>query len=189
MRSSRGECRLVALLSALLMAGCSDEGERPLASETLLGLEADQVLVDVEMTLTRAGVRRGLLVADTAFSFHEGRLMLRNLRITFFNETGAEQGALRGLEGEYWFETGDVRVDGDVEVVESTGSKRLVTHRLRYEALPDSLYGDTTFVLYRPGLEMHGDSFMSDAELENVESMNPSIVSDGPSPAVRENPR
>ncbi len=69
-------------------------------------------------------------------------------------------------------------VEGDVEVVESGGSKRLVTERLRYEARPDSLYGDTTFVLYRPGLEMRGDSFVSDAQLENVVSRNPSIVSD-----------
>ncbi len=174
------------LLAAPALTGCHEENERELASETLLGLEADQVLVGVEMNLTRNGVLRGVLVADTAFSFQEeGRLELRNLVITFFGETGTKQGVLTGREGEYDFETGDVDVSGAVEVTEAIGAKRLVTERLRYLAAPDSLYGDTAFVLYRPGLEMRGDSFVSDAQLENVLSLNPSFVSQGTPTAVR----
>ena len=60
-----------------------------------------------------------------------------------------------------------------------------MTERLRYLAAPDSLYGDTAFVLYRPGVEMRGDSFVSDAQLENVQSLNPSFVSEGDASAVR----
>ncbi len=174
------------LLAAPALTGCREDNERELASETLLGREADQVLVGVEMNLTRDGVRRGVLVADTAFSFQEeGRLELRNLVLTFFGETGTEQGVLTGREGEYDFETGDVEVSGSVEVTEAVGAKRLVTERLRYLAAPDSLYGDTAFVLYRPGIEMRGDSFVSDAQLENVQSLNPSFVSEGDANAVR----
>lgn len=165
---------------AILLAGCEKENEKPLASDTLLGLEADQVLVGVEMNLTRAGVRNGILVADTAFSFQEeGLLRLRNLVITFYGSTGLEEGVLTGREGEYRFETGDVEVTGAVEVTEAAGSKRLVTERLRYAAEADSLYGDTTFVFYRPGLQMRGDSFVSDAQMENVQTLNPSFVSEG----------
>jgi len=174
------------LLAAPALTGCREENERELASETLLGREADQVLVGVEMNLTRDGVRRGVLVADTAFSFQEeGRLELRDLVLTFFGETGTEQGVLTGREGEYVFEAGDVEVRGSVEVTAAVGAKRLVTERLRYLAAPDSLYGDTAFVLYRPGLEMRGDSFVSDAQLENVQSLNPSFVSEGDASAVR----
>jgi hypothetical protein len=90
-----------------------------------------------------------------------------------------EEGVLTGREGEYRFETGDVEVSGAVEVTEAVGSKRLVTERLRYVAEVDSLYGDTAFVLYRPGLEMRGTNFVSDAQLENVQSDNPSFVSEG----------
>ncbi len=168
------------------MGGCEKESQKPLASDTLLGLEADQVLVGVEMNLTRAGVRNGILVADTAFSFQEeGLLELRNLVITFYGSTGLEEGVLTGREGEYQFETGDVEVRGGVEVTEAVGSKRLVTERLRYVAAADSLYGDTAFVLYRPGLEMRGDSFVSDAQLENVQSLDPSFVSEGDPTAAR----
>lgn len=173
------------LLCTLAVSGCKDEGQKPLASDTLLGLEADQVLVGVEMTLTRAGVRSAVLVADTAFSYQdEGLLQLRNLTITFYESSGIEQGRLTGRSGEYRFETGDVEVWGAVEVTEAAGSKRLVTHQLRYDAEADSLYGDTTFVLYRPGLQSRGASFVSDAQLENVQILNPSFVSEGdPSPA------
>jgi LPS export ABC transporter protein LptC len=146
----------------------------------LLGLEADQVLVGVEMNLTRAGVRSAILLADTAFSFQqEGLLQLRNLQITFFGDAGIEKGVLTGREGEYRFESGDVEVRGEVEVTEALGSKRLVTERLRYAADVDSLYGDTAFVLYRPGLQMRGASFVSDSQLENVETSNPSFISEG----------
>ncbi len=179
----------LALFCLLVMAGCEEESQKPLASETLLGLEADQVLVGVEMNLTRAGVRNGILAADTAFSFQEeGLLRLRNLVITFYGSTGLEEGVLTGREGEYWFETGDVEVRGGVEVTEAVGSKRLVTERLRYAARADSLYGDTAFVLYRPGLEMRGASFVSDAELENVQSLDPSFVSEGNPAAARRAP-
>jgi len=171
---------VLAVLVLPILGGCEKESQKPLASDTLLGLEADQVLVGVEMNLTRAGVRNGVLVADTAFSFQEeGLLQLRNLTITFYGRTGLEEGVLTGREGEYRFETGDVEVRGGVEVTEAAGSKRLVTERLRYAAEADSLYGDTAFVLYRPGLQMRGDSFVSDAQLENVQSLNPSFVSEG----------
>ena len=177
-------------VTALALSGCAEEGDRPLASATLLGLEADQVLVGVEMNLTRAGVRNAVLVADTAFSFQEeGLLQLRNLVITFYGDTGLEEGVLTGRQGEYDFETGNVEVNGQVEVNEALGSKRLVTERLRYVAAVDSLYGDTTFVLYRPGLESRGNSFVSDAQLENVQILNPSFVSDGDAvPAGRTGP-
>lgn len=184
----RGRLSRVALVLFCLpaMAGCEEESQKPLASDTLLGLEADQVLVGVEMNLTRAGVRNGILVADTAFSFQEeGLLQLRNLVITFYGSTGLEEGVLTGREGEYRFETGDVEVRGGVEVTEAAGSKRLVTERLRYAAQADSLYGDTAFVLYRPGLEMRGASFVSDAELDNVQSLDPSFVSEGDPAAAR----
>jgi LPS export ABC transporter protein LptC len=164
----------------LLLAACEEKTQKPLASDTLLGLEADQVLVGVEMNLTRDGIRSAVLLADTAFSYQdEGTLRLRNLEITFFGDTGLEEGVLTGREGEYSFESGDVDVRGEVEVTEAAGSKRLVTERLRYSAEADSLYGDTAFVLYRPGIEMRGTSFLSDARLENVQSSQPSFVSRG----------
>ncbi len=176
----------VALICALVALGCEEESQRPLASDTLLAREADQVLVGVEMNLTRAGVRSALLAADTAFSFQDaGLLQLRNLKITFYGDTGLEDGTLTGRSGEYRFETGDVEVKGAVEVKEAAGSKRLVTQRLRYDAEADSLYGDTTFVLYRPGLQSRGDSFVSDAQLENVQILNPSFVSEGDPAAAR----
>ena len=178
-------CGLVLSVGFLLLAACEEETERPLASDTLLGLEADQVLVGVEMNLTRDGIRSAVLKADTAFSDQdEGTLRLRNLEITFFDDVGLEEGVLTGNEGEYSFETGDVGVRGEVEVTEAAGSKRLVTERLRYSAEADSLYGDTAFVLYRPGIEMRGDSFLSDSRLENVESSRPSFVSRGGSGEV-----
>jgi LPS export ABC transporter protein LptC len=168
------------------VAGCQEESQKPLASDTLLGLEADQVLVGVEMNLTRAGVRNGILKADTAFSFQEeGLLQLRNLVITFYGSTGLEEGVLTGREGEYRFETGDVEVRGEVEVTEAAGAKRLVTEKLRYVAEADSLYGDTAFVLHRPGLQMMGTSFVSDAQLENVQTDDPSFVSEGEPAAAR----
>jgi LPS export ABC transporter protein LptC len=177
---SRAVPRTLVLLATLALYSCEKEDPKPLASDTLLGLEADQVLVGVEMNLTRAGIRNGILKADTAFSFQEeGLLRLHNLQITFYGSTGLEEGVLTGRQGEYEFETGDVDVRGDVEVTEAAGSKRLVTEQLRYVASADSLYGDTAFVLYRPGLESRGDSFVSDAQLENVQILNPSFVTEG----------
>jgi LPS export ABC transporter protein LptC len=171
----------VAILTgAVALAACESRRTAEVASAELLGLEADQVMVGVEHYMTREGVRRALLLADTAFTYQdEERLRLRNLKITFFGELGEESAVLTAGTGVYEMESGDLEVEGEVEVVDGSTGERLVTERLRYVAEPDSLYGDTAFVLYRGDVEMRGARFVTDPELRNFRAESPSFVSRG----------
>jgi LPS export ABC transporter protein LptC len=157
--------------------GCGSDRSGELASEELLGLVADQVMIDLEHYMTREGVRRALLVADTAFTYQdEERLRLRNLEVTFFGDAGEAEGVLTARTGVYELESGDFTVEGDVAVVDESQGKRLVTERLRYLAIADSLYGDTSFAFYRGNAEMRGTSFVSDPGMENIQAEAPSMV-------------
>jgi LPS export ABC transporter protein LptC len=167
-------------VAALIGASCGLDKPGEVASEELLGFDADQVMVDLETYMTREGLRRARLIADTAFTYQdEARVRLQNLEITFYAEGGETGGVLTARSGVYELESGDISVDGNVVVVGEGQGKRLATDRLRYVAEADSLYGDTAFVFHRGGVEMRGASFVSDPELENIQTESPSFVSQG----------
>ena len=171
--------RTISFLPVLLVGAgaCSSPQPGEIASEELLGLEADQVMVKLETSMTREGLRRAHLLADTGYTYQdEARLNLRDLEITFFADGGQPEGVLTAVSGVYELESGDISVEGRVVVVDAIEGKRLTTEKLRYVAASDSLYGDTVFTFFRGNAEMRGSSFVSDPGLDNIRAVSPSVV-------------
>ncbi|MDX1578995.1 MAG: hypothetical protein R3266_10935, partial [Gemmatimonadota bacterium] len=80
-------------LVAALLAGCGDEGEPPTAGEVLReGVE--MVLIDMRTFVSRVGVRRARLEADTAEFMGESEIHLRPVSLTFFDELGRESSVI-----------------------------------------------------------------------------------------------
>lgn len=177
MRCRAGGSLSVLALIASGAAACGSPQPGEIASEELLELEADQVMVDLETYMTREGLRRAHLLADTAYTYQdEARLRLRDLEITFYGDAGQVDGVLTAASGIYQLESGDISVEGKVVVVDATEGKRLTTEKLRYVATADSLYGDTAFVFYRGNAEMRGTSFVSDPGMDNIRAVSPSVI-------------
>jgi len=175
--------RIAAVLFVAL-SGCRGAEEADVASPELLGLQADQVMVDLEHFMTREGVRRAHLLADTARFFpDESRIQLRGLTVTFFNDAGEPQSTLRAREGVYDTETTAMEAEGAVVVVNESEGRRLETERISYDMEDDVLRGDTTFVFLRAGSTTRGRSFVSDPSMERVRLTRPTVVT--PSVDVR----
>lgn len=169
---------LLAALLAVLLVACGGDEKVEVASPDLLDLNADQVMTGVEHTMTRQGVRRAHLEADTAYFLQNGSVAhFRHYEIDFFDPAGRRRSTLTALDGVYDMKSGDMKARGDVIVVDSVGGQRLETSALRYDATADRLRSDTSFVLYRQRDTIRGRGFVTDPSMDTVRVLQPSAVS------------
>ena len=153
LRLGRGSLRagFLAGLFAATAVGCDEEAPVPDGTVPAVFVEgADQVMVGVDNHITREGIRRARLNADTAYTFEaEGRLDLRVVSLTFFTEQGDSLGVLTGRSAEYLLEAGDVKVRGDVKVNLSNG-ERFEAPVIEYISAAGELRADSGYVQTAP---------------------------------------
>lgn len=181
-----GHVALATLVVFVLpMAACGDDSTGSTARPEIFQEGADQVMLGVEHYLTRDGLRRGLLRADTAFTFEDGgRVELRRLELELYDETGANRGVLTAESGTYQLESGDLTVRGGVEL---RGSREpgeapavLETDSLRYLAAGDELSTDARYTLTRADGSMEtGRSLVTDPALRNFRAEDVEVVTPG----------
>lgn len=169
------------LLGALALGACrADEPVRTAGSE-LLGLGADQVLIGMEHFMTREGLRRAHVQADTAFFFQDSsKVRLRPVDVVFFDTQGGELSHLTAAEGVYDLRTNDMEVRGRVVMLSRREFQRLETEHLRYDSREDKIRGDVDFVLYRENTVIRGTGLVSDPGLESTRVTRPSAVVENP---------
>lgn len=173
--TTAGRAGAALALLALLSAGCSDEPAGTTEEPSIFEGGADQVMVGVEQYLTREGVRRGVLHADTAFTYEDAsRIDLRYLEIHFFDETGADRGVLTSASGAYRLETGDMTVHGAVDLrgrLDAGEPSVLETDSLAYEAAENLLSTDASWTLTHPdGTVERGRGLVTDPGLQNIQA-------------------
>lgn len=166
------------LLASVLVAACGGEEDVEVAGPELLRLGADQVMVEVEHYLTREGVRRAHLRADTLYFLEEGsRVHLRHYTVDFFDEEGRSRSILSARDGLYDLRTGDMEATDSVVVVDAEESQRLRTERLDYDAAADRLRSEVPFVLIQGRDTTRGEGFVTDPGLDSLQVTGPSFVS------------
>lgn len=156
-------------------SGCfgSDEPAGAANEPSVFATGADQVMLEVEHYLSRDGIRRGILQADTALTFDDAsRIELRRLEIRFFDEAGGDRGLLSALEGDYLLAAGDMTVHGEVSLsgrLRSEGPSVLETDSLVYDSAADELSTDARWTLTHPdGTIEQGRGLVTDPALENI---------------------
>ena len=164
---SRRIAALLLLCGTGLTACGADEAPDPVELN-LLAEGADQVMVSVHHFMTREGIRRAAVRADTAFVMDdESTIELRRLTLVFYGDEGAEESVLTADRGTYHLESGDMTAEGAVVVVQSDGAQRLETEQLAYVSADDKIRSETPFVFTQPDRVIRGDAFTSDPSLEN----------------------
>ncbi len=174
--------RRAATLASVLMAAAACGGEEPVETvgPEILGLGADQVLVDMEHFMTREGLRRAHLVADTAYFLRDDtRVRIVPVELTFYDTEGLVASELTAREGLYDLETNDMEAMGDVVVVDLREDQRLLTEELEYVAVEDRLRSDRDFVLYRGDTVLRGTGFVADPALDTVRVLRPAGRAEG----------
>lgn len=166
------------LLAGLGAAACGEEPAPEPSGPDFGELEADQVMVEVEHYMTREGVRRAHLTADTVYLLDEGSTArLRHFTVDFFGEQGDRTSVLRAVDGLYEMQTGDMRARRNVRVVDADEAQRLRTEELIYDASSGKLRSEAEFVFVRGRDTTRGTGFVTDPGLDTLQTRRPSMVS------------
>lgn len=176
----RRALRPAALLAVAALAATCTGSEVPAGAAdepTVFATGADQVMVGVAHYISRDGIRRGGLRADTAYTYDDAsRIDLRKLEIRFFDDGGADLGRLTAQRGEYLLPAGNMTVHGEVDLhgrLQSAAPSVLETDSLAYDSAADELSTDAAWTLTHPdGTVERGTGLVTDPALENIRRRN-----------------
>jgi LPS export ABC transporter protein LptC len=156
---------MVGLAGLALLAGCVDKGLTPSATAQVAD-SADMVMFGMEKAILENGVRRSLILADTAWTYQDAQLMeLGNLRMTFYDRSGVQTSVLTAAQGTYRIQSESLDARGNV-ILLGAGGERLASPRLSYDKLTNLVRSDTTFTYETPTQYLTGNSFVSDPEFK-----------------------
>jgi LPS export ABC transporter protein LptC len=162
------------------LVACGEDGAATGATPSIFADGADQVMFGVEHFMTLDGIRRGKLVADTAYTYEDASVVdFRQLQIEFFDEAGNDRGTLTSSSGQYDPETGNMVVYGDVVLdgrMQGSAQARLETDSLSFEAATNELTTEASWTLsHEDGTIERGVGLVTDPALENIETRDWSV--------------
>ena len=174
-RGGRGRRVLsLSVVSVLfvLSVSCEESGARP--TTTVVATDsADQVLEGFSHYVTKDGVRRSRVEADTAYFYENTQItQLKKIRVVFFDLQGDESSTLTAKGGTYRWQDGSMEAGGNVVVVSPDG-RRLATETLKYDNPSNTISTNVHFTFDRGTEHLEGNSFRSDPDFRNVVTDRP----------------
>src|SRR2546430_6185479 len=135
---------LTFLFNAVLV---SCKGSTPVTATQAVLDSADQVLLGMTHYVTDAGVLRARVRADTAYFFsNTQRAELRNVHVTFYDQTGKPTSTLTSREGTHHWRTGDMEARGNVVVVRDKDGGTMKTAVMEDSQVRNQVSSDKSFV-------------------------------------------
>lgn len=169
----------VAMMLALVLAACGGESSDPLASGDLAGMDADYLAINVEEIISTSGIRRAVLLGDTAYVYEDSGLTeIINVRVTLSGERGESTGSLTSDFGQRDVNTEAMMARGNVVLITEDG-RRVETEELHYDPEADRVWSDVATTLYDGDATIHGTGFTSDANLQRIHVQNPTGRAEG----------
>jgi len=164
---------VLSVLSVLLVPpACEESGAKP-TTTVQASDSADQVLEGFSHYVTRDGVRRSRVEADTAFFYENTQVtQLEKIRVVFYDTRGEEGSTLTARAGTYRWQDGSMEANGDVVVVSPDG-RRLKTEVLKFDNTTNTISTNTHFSFDRGTEHLEGNSFRSDPDFKNVVTDRP----------------
>ena len=166
---NRRQVVAAVIVAVVMLAGCKKKGSAPpVSSKATLADSAEQVLINTHSVLTKQGVQRGEMFADTVFVFDDNtRFEMRKLRVTFNSATGVKDGVMSADRGRYNVRQQTLEGFGNVIIVTNDG-KRLTSPQLKYMQGLNEVSSDTSFTLIEPGKTISGVGLKADPQLSHV---------------------
>ncbi len=116
----------------------------------------DLALKEVSYTESENGSRRWTLLADAAaHSVQSGIAKLENIRMTFFDPEGVEEGSLQARQGAIQTESREVEVQGEV-VLTSPRGYIFYTDELRYNDQQRMIFTEAPVRLVSGDMQLRG---------------------------------
>ncbi len=166
--------RWIFLLTAvcLLAAACQRESEETVESNTN-ELLPDQESWDANLVITNEGRKVGVVRAAHIEKYNSKNLTLISdgLKVDFFNNEGQHTSVLTSEGGKVNDNDQNMTAYGNVVVVSDSGMT-LYTDTLIWNNDTQKIISHIPVKIISEGDTLYGDSFISDANLENYEITN-----------------
>ncbi len=165
----------IALALAMAFAACGRRGVEPAAVADQPEMLADQIIFDAKEWLTKDGVRKALLLADTALLYNDSSTVLhaRGLHLTMYDERGTQSGDLTARRGVLDTREQSMTAVGNVVMVLDGGARRIETEELHYDPQGNRIWSDVATTYTHGGDVVHGSGFTSDLDFNNFRVRNP----------------
>ncbi len=162
-----------ALGSATVAAACTETGARPGVLTTAADT-ADQTLLKVRHIITRDGIQKSLVEADTAY-YYEGSqtFELRVVVVTFYDRDGAPTSTLTSHEGTYQTMTGVMEGRGKVVVRSTDGTRTLKSEQLHYDPGKNEISSEVFYTFDQGTSHLEGVGFTSDPNIQRTKTGSP----------------
>ena len=163
----RGWVALALMLGVFAAPGCSG---RKTAGPVGAGAELpDQEVTDFVLTETDQGRPQWTLYARYAATYQaKNQVMSRDMRVDFFDSTGARSSELTANQGEIQQQTRDMTARGNV-VLQTTEGTRMTTEELRFSNDRQLITSERLVRVERQGDILEGTGFASDPGLRHFE--------------------
>jgi LPS export ABC transporter protein LptC len=165
---------VLLILAAASLAACG--GPTGPVSSSYTPLEADQVLLGVDHSITMNGVRQALLRSDTTLMYNDSSMVyLRGVTLEIYAEDGALRATLTSRRGALDQLTRRMIATGEVLLeVQGALGRTVWTEELHYDPQQKRIWSDVFTRTRTPrGEEIRGDGFTSDEQFENFRIRNP----------------
>jgi len=164
---------LVSLAVTAVVVGCSDTGARP-GTLTTAADTADQTLIKIRHYITRDGIQKSMVQADTAYYYEASQSFeLRIVTVTFYGADGSPTSTLTAHEGTYQTMTGAMEGRGKVVVRSTDGTRSLRSERLNYDPGKNEISTDQPYSYDQGGNHLEGNGFTSDPNFQRMTTAKP----------------
>jgi LPS export ABC transporter protein LptC len=173
MKAARVASAAAIVLAVVFASGCNDTGARPGVLGTAADT-ADQTLIKVRHFITRDGVQKSLVEADTAYYYEASQSFeLRVVTVTFYDADGAPTSTLTSNEGTYQTMTGAMQGRGNVVVVSADKTRTLRSQTLKYDPGKNEISTDQPYSYDQGGNHLEGTGFTSDPNFQRMTTTAP----------------
>lgn len=157
------------LAGALLLVGCGSQEDTPVVSPDLLEMDAEGVMYGMRSMITVAGVREGMVSADTAYFYEDSaNVELRQLSLTVYTDEGLERAFVTAAMGWLNLDTNEMVARGNAVLTVRTDNRIIESAELHYDPNEDRIWSDSATVQRFDGVVSEGSSFESNLDFTNV---------------------
>jgi LPS export ABC transporter protein LptC len=155
-------------IAVSVASACGDSQGPPVTHFTLIPDSAEQVLFNIELTLTDEGIRRAVVKSDTLLTYDQNtREELRKVTARFYSVAGEQEAILTSLQGGHNSRLGTMEARGNVVVISKEG-KQLNSPHLRYDPSRNEISSDSAFTLTEGERVTKGVGFVSNPDMTNM---------------------
>jgi LPS export ABC transporter protein LptC len=162
----------VLVAVAPVLAACTERSTP--TGEDFVKIPADMIVIGMTEYMTAQGLRRAKLQGDTAYVYDDsGKVKVKAVRLTIFNDLGAETARLTSREGDFNTSDQGMVARGKVVLNTLTGEPRqILTEELFYDPNTKRIWSNVQTTMIEKGERATGDGFTSDDRFQDVQIKN-----------------